>query len=76
MANVFLILASDWSILLTLASYWSKHSKHLLQSIDLVCMKKLDQKVNIIPIIAKTDTINKQELQGKIMSELREMLIR
>ena len=25
-------------------------------------MKKLDQKVNIIPIIAKADTINKTEL--------------
>ena len=37
-------------------------------------MKKLDQKVNIIPIIAKADTINKQELQkfkGKIMNELK-----
>lgn len=46
---------------------------HGLKSIDLVCMKKLDQKVNIIPIIAKADTISKNELQkfkSKIMSEL------
>jgi len=45
-----------------------------LKSIDLVCMKKLDQKVNIIPIIAKADTINKAELakfKSKIMNELK-----
>lgn len=37
-------------------------------------MKKLDQKVNIIPIIAKADTISKNELQkfkSKIISELQ-----
>ena len=34
-----------------------------LKSIDLVCMKKLDSKVNIIPIIAKADTVSKTELQ-------------
>lgn len=36
-------------------------------------MKKLDQKVNIIPIIAKADTISKSELQkfkSKIVAEL------
>ena len=38
-------------------------SGHGLKSIDLVCMKKLDTKVNIIPIIAKADTISKTELQ-------------
>ncbi|XP_013779075.1 septin-2-like [Limulus polyphemus] len=46
---------------------------HGLKSIDLVCMKKLDSKINIIPIIAKSDTISKTELQRfkiKIMSEL------
>ncbi|XP_071453115.1 septin-2 [Hetaerina americana] len=46
---------------------------HGLKSIDLVCMKKLDSKVNIIPIIAKADTISKTELQkfkAKIMAEL------
>uniref|UniRef100_A0A1B6CSY8 Septin-type G domain-containing protein n=1 Tax=Clastoptera arizonana TaxID=38151 RepID=A0A1B6CSY8_9HEMI len=44
-----------------------------LKSLDLVCMKKLDSKVNIIPIIAKADTISKTELQkfkSKIISEL------
>ena len=37
-------------------------------------MKKLDQKVNIIPVIGKADTINKAELsrfKGKIMAELK-----
>lgn len=46
---------------------------HGLKALDLVCMKKLDSKVNIIPIIAKADTITKAELQKfkiKIMSEL------
>lgn len=46
---------------------------HGLKSLDLVCMKKLDSKVNIIPIIAKADTISKAELQrfkSKIIDEL------
>ncbi|XP_034240518.1 septin-2-like isoform X1 [Thrips palmi] len=46
---------------------------HGLKSIDLMCMKKLDTKVNIIPIIAKADTISKTELQKfkeKIVHEL------
>ncbi|XP_073999636.1 septin 2 [Rhodnius prolixus] len=46
---------------------------HGLKSLDLSCMKKLDNKVNIIPIIAKADTISKSELQKfktKIISEL------
>merc|ERR1711884_516321 len=53
--------------------YFITPSGHGLKSIDLVCMKKLDSKVNIIPIIAKADTINKAELakfKSKIMSEL------
>jgi len=46
---------------------------HGLKSLDLVCMKKLDNKVNIIPVIAKADTISKPELlrfKAKIMGEL------
>lgn len=34
-----------------------------LKALDLVTMKKLDNKVNIIPVIAKADTITKAELQ-------------
>lgn len=33
-----------------------------LKALDLVTMKALDSKVNIIPVIAKSDTITKQEL--------------
>ena len=42
--------------------YFITPNGHGLKSIDLVCMKKLDSKVNIIPIIAKADTVNKAEL--------------
>ncbi|KAK3696473.1 hypothetical protein QZH41_002435 [Actinostola sp. cb2023] len=44
-----------------------------LKSLDLMCMKKLDKKVNIIPVIAKSDTIARAELihfKNKIMEEL------
>ncbi|KAJ8246762.1 hypothetical protein GJAV_G00255120 [Gymnothorax javanicus] len=53
--------------------YFIAPSGHSLKSLDLVTMKKLDCKVNIIPVIAKADTISKSELHKfkiKIMSEL------
>ncbi|TRY54729.1 hypothetical protein DNTS_031255 [Danionella cerebrum] len=53
--------------------YFITPTGHSLKSLDLVTMKKLDSKVNIIPIIAKADTVSKNELQKfkiKIMSEL------
>ncbi|XP_031553578.1 septin-11-like [Actinia tenebrosa] len=53
--------------------YFVSPTGHSLKSLDLVCMKKLDKKVNIIPIIAKADTIAKSELQAfkeKITEEL------
>jgi len=34
-----------------------------MKALDLVTMKRLDSKVNIIPVIAKADTITKTELQ-------------
>ncbi|XP_048351241.1 septin-10 isoform X1 [Sphaerodactylus townsendi] len=46
---------------------------HSLKTLDLLTMKNLDSKVNIIPVIAKADAISKTELQKfkiKIMSEL------
>lgn len=49
--------------LIDLENFLCYVSGHGLKSIDLVCMKKLDTKVNIIPIIAKADTISKTELQ-------------
>lgn len=42
-----------------------------LKSLDLVTMKKLDSKVNIIPVIAKSDTITKAELQKFKVCALR-----
>ncbi|CAH3198284.1 unnamed protein product, partial [Porites evermanni] len=53
--------------------YFISPTGHSLKSLDLVCMKKLDKKVNIVPIIAKADTIAKSELKqfkDKIMDEL------
>ncbi|XP_066525879.1 septin-8-A-like isoform X2 [Hoplias malabaricus] len=53
--------------------YFISPTGHSLRSLDLVTMKKLDSKVNIIPLIAKADTISKCELNKfkiKIMSEL------
>jgi len=53
--------------------YFIAPTGHSLKSLDLVCMKKLDKKVNVVPIIAKADTISKNELQAfkdQIMTEL------
>ncbi|XP_053497984.1 septin-8-A-like isoform X3 [Ictalurus furcatus] len=53
--------------------YFISPTGHSLRSLDLVTMKMLDSKVNIIPIIAKADTISKSDLHKfkiKIMSEL------
>uniref|UniRef100_A0A673CN60 Septin n=1 Tax=Sphaeramia orbicularis TaxID=375764 RepID=A0A673CN60_9TELE len=53
--------------------YFIAPTGHSLKSLDLVTMKKLDSKVNIIPIIAKSDAISKSELAKfkiKITSEL------
>ncbi|XP_053240294.1 septin-10 isoform X3 [Podarcis raffonei] len=53
--------------------YFISPTGHSLKSLDLLTMKNLDSKVNIIPLIAKADTISKSELQKfkiKIMSEL------
>jgi len=53
--------------------YFIAPTGHSLKALDLVTMKKLDSKVNIIPVIAKADTITKTELQKfktKLMSEL------
>ncbi|KAJ8298529.1 hypothetical protein KUTeg_025060 [Tegillarca granosa] len=43
--------------------YFIAPTGHSLKALDLVTMKKLDSKVNIIPVIAKADTITKAELQ-------------
>uniref|UniRef100_A0A8D0B7T2 Septin n=1 Tax=Salvator merianae TaxID=96440 RepID=A0A8D0B7T2_SALMN len=53
--------------------YFISPTGHSLKTLDLLTMKILDSKVNIIPVIAKADTMSKSELQKfkiKIMSEL------
>ena len=34
-----------------------------LKALDVACMKELARKVNIIPVIAKADTVSKDELK-------------
>ncbi|KAM6924038.1 septin-8-A-like isoform 2-T2 [Xenentodon cancila] len=53
--------------------YFIAPTGHSLKSLDLITMKKLDSKVNIIPVIAKSDTVTRNELDNlkrRIMSEL------
>ncbi|XP_066841335.1 septin-10 isoform X7 [Anser cygnoides] len=53
--------------------YFISPTGHSLKTLDLLTMKSLDSKVNIIPIISKADSISKTELQkfkNKLMSEL------
>lgn len=53
--------------------YFLTPTGHTIKSLDLLAMKKIDQKVNIIPVIAKADTIAKNELlkfKQKIMQDL------
>lgn len=45
-----------------------------LKALDIVTMKELSKRVNVIPVIAKSDTTSKDELarfKTKILSELR-----
>ncbi|XP_039910575.1 septin-10 isoform X1 [Hirundo rustica] len=53
--------------------YFISPTSRSLKNIDLLTMRSLDSKVNIIPVIGKADSISKTELQEfkkKIMSEL------
>ncbi|XP_036592533.1 septin-10-like [Trichosurus vulpecula] len=53
--------------------YFISPTGHSLKSLDLLTMKKLDSRVNIIPVIAKADTITKAELHKfkfRLMNEL------
>lgn len=53
--------------------YFIAPTGHSLKSLDIVCMKQMQKKVNIIPIISKSDGISKSELQTfkeQIMTEL------
>jgi len=54
--------------------YFLAPTGHSIRSLDLVTMKALDKKCNIIPIIAKSDTVSKTELdtfKANIMAELK-----
>jgi septin 6/8/11 len=53
--------------------YFISPTGHSLKALDLVTMKHLDSKVNIIPIIAKSDTISKNELQRFKQNILNEL---
>ncbi|XP_044603529.2 septin-14 [Equus asinus] len=53
--------------------YFISPTGHSLKSLDLLTLKNIDSKVNIIPLIAKADTLSKSDLQKfkfKIMNEL------
>ncbi|XP_041902398.1 septin-10-like isoform X2 [Corvus kubaryi] len=53
--------------------YFISPTGRCLKTIDLLTMRSLDSKVNIIPVIGKADSISKAELEEfkkKIMSEL------
>lgn len=54
--------------------YFISPTGHGLKALDIVTMKELAKRVNLIPVIAKADTASKDELSRfkmKIMSELR-----
>ncbi|XP_052023983.1 septin-14 isoform X2 [Apodemus sylvaticus] len=53
--------------------YFIAPTGHSLKSLDLLTMKNIDRRVNIIPLIAKADSLSKNDLQrfkNNIMSEL------
>lgn len=54
--------------------YFISPTGHSLKSIDLLTMKALGEKVNIIPIIAKSDTLSKNELNEFKMKIKRELM--
>ncbi|KAM6155837.1 septin-14 [Rhynchocyon petersi] len=53
--------------------YFISPTGHSLKSLDLLTMKMIDSKVNIVPLIAKADAVSKTDLpklKSKILSEL------
>ncbi|KRY14276.1 Septin-8-B [Trichinella patagoniensis] len=54
--------------------YFISPTGHGLKALDVYAMKQLGKKVNVIPVIAKADTISKEELKRfkcKILEEIR-----
>jgi septin family protein len=65
--------------LIHLCLYFILPTGHSLKSIDILTMKLLDDKINIVPVIAKSDTITKSELNDfkkRIRKELVDNKIR
>ncbi|XP_074088662.1 septin-8-like [Macrotis lagotis] len=59
--------------------YLLSPSGHCLKALDLVALKLLESKVNVIPLIAKADTITKSELprfKARVLGELERHGIR
>lgn len=55
--------------------YFINPSGHGLRPLDITFMKAVHHKVNIVPVIAKADTLTKQEvfaLKAKVMSQIEE----
>jgi cell division control protein 12 len=44
--------------------YFIAPSGHTLSSLDVKAMKELGSRVNLIPVIAKADTLTKEEIMG------------
>ena len=54
--------------------YFIAPTGHSLKVLDLYTMKALDQKVNLVPIIAKADTMSQQDLvsfKSRILAEIK-----
>eukprot|EP00732_Lithocolla_globosa_P005161 Lithocolla_globosa_v1_NODE_5163_length_1290_cov_80.735223.p1 type:complete len:393 gc:universal NODE_5163_length_1290_cov_80.735223:77-1255(+) len=53
--------------------YFIEPTGHTLKPLDVKCMKELGARVNLVPVIAKADTITPQEMQGfkkRILEEI------
>ena len=53
--------------------YFLSPTGHSIKALDLATIKHLDSKVNIVPVIAKSDTISKNELQRFKQNILNEL---
>ncbi|KAK6198886.1 Cdc3 septin [Scheffersomyces amazonensis] len=59
--------------------YFIEPTGHSLKSLDIAFMKQVHEKVNLIPIIAKSDTLTDEEIQGfkqRILADIQEQGIK
>nr|XP_044999423.1 septin-14 [Jaculus jaculus] len=54
--------------------YFIAPTGHSLKTLDLITMKSIDSKVNIIPLIAKADALSKSDLQRFKSNVMRELI--